>query len=56
VQTQKFKPRVAYGACGLVLLCSAAALFTGSYRAAAIIAGQAAWLYFFTANSPRNRA
>lgn len=45
-KTQRFRPRLAFGACGVMVICAAAAFFADGHRSAAIIAGQA-WLACF---------
>jgi hypothetical protein len=41
MQTGRFQPRPAFGACGVIVICAAAALFMGEYRVAAMMAAQA---------------
>jgi hypothetical protein len=41
VKNRKFRPRLAFGLCGLIVVDAAAAYFFGSHRTGWLIAGQA---------------
>jgi hypothetical protein len=50
---QNQRPRVALGACGVMVICSAAMLFMGEYRVAAMIAAQAGLAFCLTYNAAK---
>ncbi len=48
MENQRFRFRLAFGACGLIAILAAAAFFAGGHRVAAIIAGQACLVFCLT--------
>lgn len=56
MRQQRIRRLAPYIAFGLILLCSAAMIFMREYRAAAIIAAQAAWVFLFSLSAVRSAA
>jgi hypothetical protein len=53
VQGRKFHPRLAFGACGLIVLVAAVTFLFGSHREAEMFAGQAVFFLCITYSAYR---
>jgi hypothetical protein len=52
---QNLRPRVALGACAVMVIAAAAMFFAGEYRVAAMIAAQASVAFCLTYNSTERK-